>query len=221
MEKTIPQINCSIFLGQELRIKWLTEKIDTAQSFHEKVRWAKDLLMELDPLVTCTAYNRKSEECSNCRSFSHLRRQALLSVLEKAKLAKIGKTMMKQVSILVVDDVEGILDLFRRALSAEGYRVLTASDGQEALNIVKEGKPDLVILDIRMPHLDGMETFRRLRKIDHNLIVIILTAYATLESARRALRLGAYDYITKPFHLDYVRAVIEDALKHGNLPRTQ
>lgn len=118
-----------------------------------------------------------------------------------------------QKKILVVDDEQGILDLFKRVLSKEGYKVITSLSGLGALEKAKKEKPNLVILDIRMPGIDGIETLKRIKKIDSKLVVIMLTAYGTLDSAREALKLGAYDYITKPFKLGYIEEVIKESLE--------
>lgn len=118
-----------------------------------------------------------------------------------------------QKKILVVDDEQGILDFFNKALNKEGYEVVTALNGLEAIKLVKEGKPDLVILDIKMPGIDGIETLKRIRWLNKKTIVIMLTAYGTLDSAKEALRLGAHDYITKPFKLDYIKEVIKENIK--------
>ncbi|NQT29404.1 MAG: response regulator [Candidatus Saganbacteria bacterium] len=114
--------------------------------------------------------------------------------------------------ILVVDDEQGILDFFEKALNREGYDVRTSLDGSDALEKLKMEKPDLVILDIKMPGIDGIETLHYIREMDKNVVVLMLTAYGTLDSAKEALRLGATDYITKPFKLDYIKEVVKENL---------
>jgi DNA-binding NtrC family response regulator len=121
---------------------------------------------------------------------------------------------MKTRKILVVDDEQGILDLFKKVLDKEGYAVITALNGQEALKAVKEENPDLIILDIKMPGMDGIETLGGIKKIDKKAMVLMLTAYGTLDSAKEALKLGAHDYITKPFKLDYIKEVIKESIFH-------
>lgn len=120
---------------------------------------------------------------------------------------------MKAKKILAVDDEQGILDLFKKALGKEGYEVVAALSGQEAIKIFKAGKPNLIILDIKMPSMDGIETLRQIKKMDGKVKVLMLTAYGTLDSAKEALKLGAHDYITKPFKLDYIKEVIKENLK--------
>jgi excisionase family DNA binding protein len=115
-------------------------------------------------------------------------------------------------TVLVVDDEEVIRDFFIRALT--GYKVLTASNGEEALNIIKKDKPDLVLLDIKMPGIDGIETLRRIKEIDHNIVVIMLSAFATLENNLAAAHLGAYTSIAKPFDLEEMKSIIKVAMEN-------
>lgn len=113
-------------------------------------------------------------------------------------------------TVLVVDDEEVIRDFFSRTL--KGYKVLTASSGEEALNIIKKDKPDLVLLDIKMPGIDGIETLRKIKEIDSNIVVIMLSAFATLENNIAAARLGAYTSIAKPFDLEEMQSIIKVAM---------
>jgi two-component system KDP operon response regulator KdpE len=106
--------------------------------------------------------------------------------------------MMSQTSVLVVDDEKSLRDFVRRNLEVRGYKVLTASNGLEALAVFTADQPDLVILDVMMPYLDGLETIRRIRQT--SLIpIIILTALDEESDKVRAFDLGADDYLTKPF----------------------
>lgn len=113
-------------------------------------------------------------------------------------------------TVLVVDDEEIIRDFFIRTLT--GYKVLTASSGEEALNIIKKDKPDLVLLDIKMPGIDGIETLRKIKEIDSGIVVIMLSAFATLENNITAARLGAYTSIAKPFDLEEMKSIIKVAM---------
>lgn len=115
--------------------------------------------------------------------------------------------------ILIIDDEKDIGLYFKKVLAPEGYTVYTALDGVDGLQIVKEKKPDIVLLDLKMPKMDGIEVLQKIKKIDKNLIVIVITAYGTMETARMAMKFGAFDYITKPVDLEYVKAVIRDGLK--------
>lgn len=123
------------------------------------------------------------------------------------------KKMKNKPQILVIDDEKDVCNIFEKSLIQEGYTVFTALDGLSGLKIVKEKKPDIVLLDLKMPKMDGIEVLRNIKKIDKNIVVIIITGYGTMDSARMAMRLGAFDYITKPIDLEYVNAVIKDGLK--------
>ncbi len=106
--------------------------------------------------------------------------------------------------VLVVDDEPDAVELLTEFLRAKGYEVSTASDGEEALRKVKEDRPHLILLDVRMPKLNGMEVLRRVREIDREVGVIMVTAVNEEETGREALKLGAFDYITKPLDLKYL-----------------
>lgn len=115
-------------------------------------------------------------------------------------------------TILVVDDEKGVSELFHRILKEDEYTVLTANSGKEALELVEKKSPDLVILDLKLPDMSGIQVLHRLKKINENIEVIIITGYGTIKTARMAMRLKAYDYITKPFDINYIKALIKDAL---------
>ena len=115
-------------------------------------------------------------------------------------------------TILVVDDEKDICDLFQDFLTQEGYQVFTATNGVEAISLGKQNSFDLALVDIKMPGMDGIEAFCELKKVKKDMEVIILTGYGTLKTAKEAMRLGAYDYLTKPFDLGLVKNVIREAL---------
>jgi DNA-binding response OmpR family regulator len=106
--------------------------------------------------------------------------------------------------VLVVDDEADAVELLQEFLSAKGYEVLTAHDGEEALRAVREERPHLILLDIRMPGMNGLEVLRRVRQIDQEVGVIVVTAVSEEETGREALALGAFDYIVKPLDLAYL-----------------
>ena len=106
--------------------------------------------------------------------------------------------------ILVVDDEPDAVELLQEFLTAKGYDVITACDGEEALRQVREHRPHLILLDVRMPKLNGMEVLKRVREIDHEVGVIMVTAVNEEETGREALKMGAFDYITKPLDLQYL-----------------
>ncbi len=104
--------------------------------------------------------------------------------------------------ILIVDDEKAIRDSIKMILDDEGYETYTASDGEEALNKITDGNYDVVISDIKMPKIDGMELLEKSAKIAPNTFFIIMTAYASISTAIQALRTGAYDYLIKPVEFD-------------------
>src|ERR1700675_747649 len=114
--------------------------------------------------------------------------------------------------VLVVDDEEGMREFLTVLLEKQGHRVIVASDGEQALQLVAEQTPDLVISDLRMPNVDGIGLLAGIRKQYPELPVILVTAYASSDSTIQAMRLGADDYITKPFRIDEIRLVVEKAL---------
>lgn len=115
-------------------------------------------------------------------------------------------------SILVVDDCPSVREFLERVFLGKGGRVLTAANGQHALTIASREKPDVVLLDLKMPGLGGLEVLQRLLQMDTELIVIVMTGYGCIESARQAMRLGAYDYLTKPFDPDLLQEVVAESL---------
>ena len=116
-------------------------------------------------------------------------------------------------NILVVDDEAEICDLLQNFLTQEGYQVFTATNGVEAISLGKQNELDLALLDIKMPGMDGIEVLRKLKKLRRDMGVIMLTGYGNLGTAKEAMRLGAYDYLTKPFDLGLVKHVIQEALE--------
>ncbi|MBW2589708.1 MAG: response regulator, partial [Deltaproteobacteria bacterium] len=121
--------------------------------------------------------------------------------------------------ILVVDDEKDIRDGSQRILSRIGFKVLTASRGDEALDILEGEKPSIVFLDLKMPGMGGMEVLERIREIDETILVIIITGYATVETATKAMKQGAYDFIPKPFEPDQLRIVVNRAWEKIRLTR--
>ena len=103
--------------------------------------------------------------------------------------------------ILVIDDDEIALDVVVSLLNKEGFTVRSARDGLEGIRALRTEDFDLVITDLKMPGADGIEVLKEAKKLKDNILVVIITAYGTLENALEAIKLGAYDYITKPFKL--------------------
>lgn len=124
-------------------------------------------------------------------------------------------------NILLVDDDDQLRDSFYNLLSMEGHEVRAAASGEAALAMAEERLPDAVIMDVRMPGMDGLATLNQLRKREPRLPVIIMTAYSTTESAIEAIKLGAFDYILKPFDIPDVLALLDKALDAGRVMREQ
>src|SRR3989442_7750422 len=119
-------------------------------------------------------------------------------------------------TILVIDDEEVMREILETLLTREGYDVRLASSGAEGLELARALPFDAAIVDIMMPGINGIETLDELKRLDEDLAVIILTAYASVESAISAMQAGAFDYITKPFKNDEVLVVVRHATE---LPR--
>jgi two-component system response regulator AtoC len=125
---------------------------------------------------------------------------------------------MPNATVLVVDDEALIRWSLTERLKSEGYHVLEAETGRAALDQLAEGV-DLVLLDYRLPDTDGVSVLRKIKELDQDILVILLTAYATVETAVEAMKLGAYHFANKPFNLDEVAALVERALETTSLRR--
>ncbi|HYS43685.1 MAG TPA: sigma-54 dependent transcriptional regulator [Geobacteraceae bacterium] len=126
---------------------------------------------------------------------------------------------MRKAKIMVVDDEHLIRWSLEQNLMKQGYEVLTAGNGEDALKLVREEQPELVLLDIHMPGISGLEVLEKVKEFDDEIIVIMVTAHGGLETAVNAMRMGAYDYINKPFNLDEMGIVIKKALENFDLRR--
>src|SRR5512137_122178 len=126
---------------------------------------------------------------------------------------------MRRTRLLVVDDEHLIRWSLEQNLRKQGYDVLTAGSGEDALKIAREESPDLVMLDIQLPGISGLEVLEKIKEFDEDIIVIMVTAHGGLETAVNAMRLGAYDYLHKPFNLDELAIVIRKALETSDLRR--
>ncbi len=119
----------------------------------------------------------------------------------------------KKPVILVVDDESDVCEMLVTILYEEGYVTDIANNGKDAVKRVKDGGVDFVLLDIMMPEMGGIETLRQIKAVRPDIPVVMITAYATLKTAQESMRLGACDYITKPFNLECVREVIKQGLE--------
>ncbi len=120
--------------------------------------------------------------------------------------------------ILIVDDEAPVLDVLSEYFATQGYTVDTAANGVDALSAVQRLRPDLVLLDVRMPGMDGLEVLRKLRELDKRLAVIMVTANEDVALARETLKIGAFDYVSKPFDFRYLdRAVAAGLVQTGGL----
>jgi two-component system response regulator PilR (NtrC family) len=125
--------------------------------------------------------------------------------------------MRRNASVLVIDDEEIMRDILGTLLEREGYSVRLAGNGQEGLELARSLPFDAVIVDVMMPGLDGMQVLDELKKFDDQLPVLMITAYASMESAISAMKRGAFDYITKPFKNDEVLVVLKNAIERRQL----
>ncbi|BCG45529.1 Two-component system response regulator protein [Citrifermentans bremense] len=126
---------------------------------------------------------------------------------------------MRKIKIMVVDDEHLIRWSLEQNLKKQGYEVFTAGTGEDALRLARDEQPDLVLLDYHLPGINGLEVLQRLKELDEEILVIMVTAQGGLETAVNTMRHGAYDYINKPFNLDEMALVIRKALETSELRR--
>ena len=126
-------------------------------------------------------------------------------------------TAKNKYKILLVDDENSLREMLSILLQREGYQVENAADGAAALTLAQENNYDLIISDIQMPKMTGIDLLRQLREAENDVTVIMMTAFSSTEEAVAAMKLGAYDYITKPFRNDEIRLVINNALEREQL----
>jgi two-component system nitrogen regulation response regulator GlnG len=115
--------------------------------------------------------------------------------------------------ILIVDDERDVVTGFRRVFEKDDLEIDAAYSGQEAINFLKTRRPDLVLMDLRMPGMDGLSTLKKILASDPKLLVILMTAFSTSANVIEAMKHGAYDYLIKPFSVDKLREVVREALK--------
>jgi len=117
-------------------------------------------------------------------------------------------------TILIVDDQYGIRILLNEVLKKEGYQTLQAANGPEAIQLAKENVPDLVLLDMKIPGMDGIEILKRMKAENPNIRAIIMTAYGELDMIQEAKNIGAIMHVPKPFDIDDIRQTIREHLTH-------
>ncbi|MEY2408626.1 MAG: hypothetical protein QOF48_1296, partial [Verrucomicrobiota bacterium] len=121
---------------------------------------------------------------------------------------------------MLIDDEADVQYSFRRIFDSPALELATASSGEEGLRLIPRFKPDLVLMDIRMgAGMNGLETLRRMRQLDARLPVIMMTAYGTTQAAIEAMKLGAYDYLLKPFDVPKLKQLVADALQAARAMR--
>ena len=122
--------------------------------------------------------------------------------------------MTEQARILVVDDEQGMRELLQYLLQGEGYSVELAESAAEALSKIKQEPFHLVLTDIKMPNMDGLQMLQRIKELDQQVVVIVMTAYSTLENAIKAIKYDAYNYLIKPFDdPDVVLSAVAEGLR--------
>jgi two-component system response regulator AtoC len=126
---------------------------------------------------------------------------------------------MDDASILVVDDEEAIRLSLGEALREEGYTIIEAASGEEAIALVRRERPDLMLLDMKLPKASGIDVLRQARKIQDDIVAIIMTAFADVATAVKCMRYGAYDYVNKPFSVDALKVVVRNALETLSLKK--
>ena len=120
-------------------------------------------------------------------------------------------------SILVVDDEQSMRDFMEIMLTKDGYTVATASSGREAIDKTKSEKFDLIIADLMMPEMAGMELLSEIKKVNPGQDFIVMTAFASVDTAIKAMKHGALDYVIKPFKIDEIKLVIEKSVSRKKL----
>lgn len=123
-------------------------------------------------------------------------------------------------NILIIDDEEDILDTLSEVISKWGYLPIVARDGEDALKKFDEVPIDLILSDIRMPKMDGLSLLEKIKRLSPHTIIILLTGYPSIETAVKAMKNGAFDYLTKPINLDELKVKIDRGLEKMRLNRS-
>jgi len=126
-------------------------------------------------------------------------------------------TMINQYTILIIDDEEVVLDSCTEILAGSDYKLITASNGTQGLQLIEEAKPDLVFVDLKMPGISGLEVLEKIFAKDSTIVTIVITGFATVSSAIEAMKQGAYDFLPKPFTPDEFRLITRRGLERRSL----
>lgn len=124
---------------------------------------------------------------------------------------------MKKKKILVVDDEQDVRETLESVLAKLEYDPIVAASGNEALELMRTNKIDIILSDLYMPEMDGIELLKRVKTENRNIVFLMITAHPTIETAVDAIKKGAYDYLTKPFHIDEVKMKLNRALEKSGL----
>jgi len=124
---------------------------------------------------------------------------------------------MERKKILVVDDEEDVRETLATVLENLNYQALLAANGEEALSVIKNQRVDVILSDLYMPGMNGIELLKRVKTEKKNIIFLMITAHPTIETAVDAIKKGAYDYLTKPFHIEEVRIKLSRAMEKQGL----
>ena len=124
-------------------------------------------------------------------------------------LDRARKNMSDEKKILIVDDDKDIVKIVTTMLEGRGWDVTAAYNGREALDMVNASRPDIILLDIMMPEMNGIEVLKRIKKMDSGVRIVMITAFGDVESYLDSMELGAYEYINKPFETDELLDMIE------------
>lgn len=143
----------------------------------------------------------------------------MLWVTNKATIVIRGDELVDKKRLLIVDDQVGIRILLLEVFATEGYDTFQAANGRTALDIVRSHRPDLVLLDMKIPGMDGLEILKQIKEHDRTIKVIMMTAYGELDMIKEATDLGALMHFTKPFDIDEMRLAVNMQMGEGSTPR--
>lgn len=120
-------------------------------------------------------------------------------------------------TVLIIEDDKAIVDVLKMILEHDGFKIEKAFNGPAGIEKYREVEPDIVLLDIKMPKMDGIEVLQELKKIDSNSVVIMISGHGNIETAVQTTKLGAYDFISKPFDVERLKLTIQNGLNYKKL----